>query len=123
MNALSDKCAFPLSDSEWGRISDALPKSLAGRAKKKAGNYRIFVEAVLWVACCEAFWPELPSEYGPWRTVYVRYIRWYKMGAWKSVGDSLGEGNAKARALGKLLEHQLYIQNKRELREERGANQ
>ncbi|MQM30519.1 MAG: hypothetical protein CRU78_08255 [Candidatus Accumulibacter phosphatis] len=43
---------------------------------------RRFVEAVLWIAPTGSPWRDLPSEFGPWKSVYQRSCRWSRRGEW-----------------------------------------
>lgn len=45
-----------------------------------AGNNRRFINAILYVAKTGIGWRDLPSEYGPWDTVYHRYNAWCHKG-------------------------------------------
>jgi transposase len=80
-----------LSDAQWDVISTSLSGNTGTRAKHdRQYHYRTFVEAVLWVAANRAFWSELPAQYGSWRSVYVRFVRWCDAGTWLSVENALG---------------------------------
>lgn len=56
---------------------------------------RRFVEAVLWVAQTNAFWSDLPREYGPWHSIYVRFVRWSQDGVWDEVLASMEDGDGR----------------------------
>ncbi|WP_082648785.1 transposase [Lysobacter capsici] len=121
-NVVVARCVDLLTEPDWLRISLVLPPNLATRAKRKNEMYRGFVEAVLWVACNGAFWSELPKEYGTWRSVYVRYIRWCDAGTWTLVREALGAESVYGVALNSLLSQQMYSQQKRRLRAVRLTN-
>ena len=40
------------------------------------------VNAILWRIRSGAAWRDLPSEYGPWETIYSRFRRWRDAGVW-----------------------------------------
>lgn len=46
-------------------------------------NDRRFVEAVLWILRTGAPWRDLPSEFGPWKTVFNGFDQWSKDGKWQ----------------------------------------
>ena len=50
-----------------------------------AGNNRLFVEAVLWIIRTGSPWRDLPSDFGHWHRVSVRYNRWSKKAVWERV--------------------------------------
>jgi transposase len=58
----------------------------AGRPGRDDKN---FVEAVLWWHRTGAPWRDLPSEFGPWSTVFNRFDRWSKSGKWQRIFDAL----------------------------------
>ncbi len=50
---------------------------------------RLFVDAVLWIARTSSPWRDLPDAFGNWNSVYVRFSRWAKQGAWESLFKAL----------------------------------
>ncbi|HEX7801553.1 MAG TPA: transposase [Pseudoxanthomonas sp.] len=89
-----------LSDPQWERISAALPGRVGKRAR--SGNGRTFLEAVLWVAENQAYWLDIPKEFGDSHAVYIRFSRWAHDGVWPHVIDALRgppELNARLSAL------------------------
>ena len=80
-----------LRDDQWARISGGLPGQRGDRGRPAADN-RQFVEAVLWIARTGAPWRDLPTEFGNWNTVYVRFRRWAKGGVWDQLLALLNDG-------------------------------
>jgi putative transposase len=72
---------FKLDDRQWERV-EAFLKSERGPGRPPIDDRR-FVEAVLWVLRTGAPWRDLPSEFGPWKTVFNRFDRWSKQGKWQ----------------------------------------
>lgn len=96
-----------LNDEQWNAIVSALPGNTGTRARHdRQHHYRSFVEAVLWVAANQAFWSELPHEYGSWRAIHIRFVRWCNAGIWPKVESALGASD-DGELLGRLrAQHQ-----------------
>jgi transposase len=68
-----------LSDSQWLLIQPLLFQPGPGRP---GIDDRRFVEAVLWWRRTGVPWRDLPSDFGPWKSVFNRFDRWSKKGRW-----------------------------------------
>jgi len=69
-----------LDDRRWRKIEAFLRSdNHMGRPPK---DDRLFFEAVLWWRRTGVPWRDLPSEFGPWKTVFNRFDRWAKTGKW-----------------------------------------
>jgi putative transposase len=69
-----------LGDAQWETVAAHLNSERSvGRPPK---DDRMFVEAVLWWRRTGVPWRDLPSEFGPWKTVFNRFDRWSKNGKW-----------------------------------------
>lgn len=76
-----------LDDGQMARVLAILDELRgAGRPGKDDKN---FLEAVLWWHRTGVPWRDLPSEFGPWSTVFNRFDRWSKSGKWQQVLDAL----------------------------------
>ena len=73
-----------LRDDQWARIVLLLQGKPGDRGRSGANN-RLFVEAVLWIARTGSPWRDLPTEFGPWNSVYVRFARWSDKQVWQNV--------------------------------------
>ena len=69
-----------LSERQWSKIEAFLRSER--RAGRPAYDDRKFVEAVLWRRRTGVPWRDLPSDFGPWKTVFNRFDRWAKTGKW-----------------------------------------
>lgn len=65
-----------------------------GRRGRPSKPHRPVVEAIVWVLRTGAPWRDLPTEAGPWKTVYNRFRRWCIAGVWRAVMVELGRGGA-----------------------------
>src|SRR5438552_2042392 len=76
-----------LSDEQWRKVLQVLDHQRGpGRPGK---DDRGFVEAVLWWRRTGVPWRDLPSEFGPWKTVFNRFDRWSKKGRWTRLFERL----------------------------------
>ena len=77
-----------LRDDQWERIKDLLPGK-SSDCGVTASNNRRFLEAVLWIARTGSPWRDLPTKFGHWHQVYVRYNRWAHKGHWVHIFEAL----------------------------------
>ena len=77
-----------LNDKQWLRIAHLLPGKPTDKGGRAADNRR-FVEAVLFIARTGCPWRDLPSEFGNWHSVYVRFALWEVGGVWGRVAEAL----------------------------------
>ena len=66
---------------QWPKIEAFLRSER--RAGRPAYDDRKFVEAALWLRRTGVPWRDLPSDFGPWKTVFNRFDRWSKTGKWQ----------------------------------------
>jgi putative transposase len=78
-----------LSDEQWESIKDLLPGK-AGDPGRTAGDNRLFVNAVLFVAKTGISWQDLPERFGKPNTVWKRYDRWCANDVWRKVAQAIG---------------------------------
>jgi len=70
-----------LTNEQWERIELLLPKANTKRGRP-AQAHRQLLNGILWVLRTGAPWRDLPERYGKWTTIYSRFQRWRKSGAW-----------------------------------------
>nr|WP_310144477.1 IS5 family transposase [Burkholderia ambifaria] len=87
-----------LSDNVWARIESVLPGK-EGDPGRTAADNRWFVEAVLWIGRTGCPWRDLPSEFGRWHTVYMRFSRRRRKGVWERVAYAVSDETEIKRAL------------------------
>ena len=73
-----------ISDEHWSRIKDLLP-GREGDPGVTAKDNRLFVNAVLWIAKTGAPWRDLPERFCNSNSVWRRFDRWARKGAWERV--------------------------------------
>ena len=64
---------YELSDAQWERIKDMIPRAKTGRPPK---DDRLMLNAMLWLARSGAAWADIPDRYGPHQSVYSRFCKW-----------------------------------------------
>ncbi|WP_307513224.1 IS5 family transposase [Streptomyces sp. W4I9-2] len=86
-----------LSDKQWSVLESVLP---AAGVRRRSRNRRRLVDGVRWRVRTGAPWRDLPSEYGPWQTVYGLFRRWQRQGVWARILTLL---QARADAAGLIV--------------------
>lgn len=87
-----------LSDVAWDRIEGLLPSS-DGRRGRPFRDHRQVIEGIIYRLRTGIAWRDLPSEFGPWQTVWKRHYRFSKDGTWDHV---LAQLQAEADAAGEV---------------------
>ncbi|WP_255508218.1 IS5 family transposase [Myxococcus sp. AB036A] len=70
---------YELNERQWRALEPLLPRQGRGGARK---DHRTILNGILWRLHTGAPLRDLPSRYGPWQTVYDRFVRWRKDGTW-----------------------------------------
>lgn len=84
-----------LSDAEWRVLRDLLPPD-DGRPGRPAEETRSVVNGILWRLRTGAPWRDVPDKYGNWNSIYRRFRRWSKAGAWEVAAVTLAETMLKS---------------------------
>lgn len=74
---------YRLSDSQWDRIKDFLPDN--GQRGGQWKDHRLMIDGILWALADGGRWRNLPTEFGPWQSVYDRFRRWVRTGLWDKI--------------------------------------
>lgn len=72
-----------LTDEQWKRLRKVWPAQRSGPRSERGD--RLFVDAVLFRARTGLPWRDLPSRFGPWKTIYNRFWNWARKGHWATV--------------------------------------
>ncbi len=70
---------FWLSEAQFERISQCLPRDTRGIARVDDRRVSSGIIHVLQSGCR---WPDAPEAYGPYKTLYNRFVRWAEKGVW-----------------------------------------
>ena len=76
---------YILSDEDFAQIERLLPHDALGRGRPPKVSDRDALEGVLHVLRTGTPWRDLPPDYGPWHTIYMRWIRWIERGIWSDM--------------------------------------
>src|SRR5476649_185240 len=79
-----------LSDDQYDRIAPLL-QGKSTDPGRTAGDNRLFVEAVLWIARTGSPWRDLPPSFGKWNTVYVRFRYWVSADVFTRLFDACSD--------------------------------
>ncbi|WP_212744340.1 IS5 family transposase [Rhodococcus sp. Q] len=88
-----------LSDAQWALIEPMLPSS-DGHKGRPFRNNRKVVEGIVYRYRAGVPWRDLPTEFGPWQTIWKRHRRYAGDGTWDEIlatllahADSAGDIN------------------------------
>ncbi|MEM4986261.1 transposase [Collimonas sp. H4R21] len=86
----SIKYTGKLLDEQWEKVAHIL--SRASGLNLAQHDYRMFIEAVLWVILNKKAWVDMPDHFGSAKSIYTRFYRWNENAVWyllarRSTGD------------------------------------
>jgi len=85
-----------LTDEEWARIEPLMPKLLK-RGRKVSVDLREMLNAIRYMARSGGGWRMLPTNFGPWQTVYWWFRRFVRRMLFQTIHDvSLMLGRERA---------------------------
>jgi transposase len=87
-----------LTETAWVQIASQLPPN--GRRGRPWADHRQIINGILWKLRTGAPWRDLPERYGPWQTVYDRFVRWRRDGTWDRL---LSHAQTKSDAVGDIV--------------------
>ena len=81
-----------LNDEEWEQIKSLVPAPKSGKGKRGRPitlQRRDLVDAIFYIVRSGCAWRLLPSDFGPWQTVYGYFRKWSQDWTWRFVHDAL----------------------------------
>lgn len=81
-----------LTDEEWNRIRSLVPAPKSGKGKRGRPveiDRRSLLNAMFYVVRSGCAWRLLPSDFGPWQTVYGYFRVWTQDWTWEFIHDVL----------------------------------
>lgn len=75
-----------LSDDEWALVEPLLPIGAYGPYPHRLRDQ---LEGVIWKFRSGGQWREMPTEFGPWSTVYDRFRQWRDAGVFQALMDAM----------------------------------
>jgi transposase len=82
-----------MSDREWAFFEPFVIETGPKRGRP-AGNHRLVLDGVFWIARTGAPWRDLPEEFGKWSSVYRQFRRWSVAGLWDAMLEALNATEA-----------------------------
>lgn len=79
---------FWLTATQFSKIEPYLPTDTRG--KPRVDDLRV-ISGIVHVLKMGGRWVDAPSDYGPKKTLYNRYVRWAKKGVWVALFESLAQ--------------------------------
>src|SRR2546427_3494308 len=83
---------FWLSDEQWARIEPHLPTDVRG--VERVDDRRV-ISGIVHVLKSGCRWCDCPEAYGPYTTIYNRFVRWAQRGVWENLFRQLA-GNGRS---------------------------
>lgn len=81
-----------LNDEEWDQLKSLVPAPKSGKGKRGRPieiDRRSLVNAAFYIVRSGCAWRLLPSDFGPWQTVYGYFRVWSQDGSWQYIHDVL----------------------------------
>ena len=84
-----------MSDKEWAFFKPFVTAQ-GPRRGRPAGNHRLVLDGVFWIARTGAPWRDLPDDFGKWSSVYRQFRRWSVSGLWDAMLEALNAAGFSA---------------------------
>lgn len=83
-----DDDSFWLSEEQFARLRPLLPSDTRGVARV---DDRRVISGIVHVLQSGCRWRDAPACYGPYKTLYNRFVRWARKGVWERIFRTLAE--------------------------------
>ena len=81
---------YEITDEEWEQIKPYIPEEQeAGSRGRPSKDSRTMLNGIFWILRSGAAWRDLPERYGPWQTVYKRFVKWSEAGIFEKIFKDL----------------------------------
>lgn len=80
---------YEITDEEWVQLKQYFPGRQAGERGRPRKDSRQMLNGIVWIARSGAAWRDLPERYGPWQTVYKRFVQWQTSGLLEKIFHDL----------------------------------
>ena len=74
---------YEVNDAQFALIEPYLPKN--GSVGHPWSDHRTIINGLFWKLRSGAPWRDIPERYGPYQTIYDRYVLWRRDGTWDSI--------------------------------------
>lgn len=71
---------YEITDADWEQLKQYFPERQAVERGRPRKDSRQMLNGIVWIARSGAAWRDLPERYGPWQTVYKRFVQWQTSG-------------------------------------------
>ena len=78
---------FWLTEAQCARIAPHSPTDTLGKPRV---DDRRAISGIIYVLQSDCRWKDAPSDYGRWKTLYNRFVRWAAKGVWSDLFPALG---------------------------------
>ena len=80
--------SFWLSEEQFARLRPLLPSDTRGVPRV---DDRRVISGIIHVLQSGCRWRDAPACYGPYKTLYNRFVRWARKGVWERIFSTLAE--------------------------------
>ncbi len=88
--------SFWLSDEQFRRLAPLLPSDTRGVPRV---DDRRVISGIIHVLQSGCRWKDAPAHYGPYKTLYNRFVRWARKGVWDGIFMQLAEAGGPPAAV------------------------